>query len=124
MKCVFFLSFYFWVGSGFAQSNVLTLTWLQPAGFHSTLYSSTNLNGEWTSLGEVNPPAYVTPTNPVTFFYVSVAPSNLFNEPIIYSTDPNAENLKPEFTNRPAMAYSEDGSGGIYGWSPSDGCWH
>ena len=98
-------------------AQTLNLTWMQPAGYQSTLYEATNINGSWTAMGVVNPPVAVQTTNQVAFFYVAVAPTNLVNSDVIYSNDPNAENLKPADTNKPAMAYSFDGSGAIYGWS-------
>jgi hypothetical protein len=59
-----------------AGTNTLELNWLAPPGFQSTLYCSTNLNSSWSAMGQVTPPVSVNPTNPMTFFYVSVAPTN------------------------------------------------
>jgi hypothetical protein len=101
----------------FADTNTLTLTWLQPPGYQSTLYSATNLNGSWSSFGAVNPPYSTPETNQTAFFYVVVAPTNAENVAIIYTNDPNVEGLKPANTNASAIAYSYDGSGSFYGWS-------
>lgn len=89
-----------------ANTNVLQLIWMQPPGYESTLYSATNLGGAWTSLGVVNPPFNVSPTNQVSYFYVSVAPTN---DPGNYvgNTDP---------TNVDAMA-------GSYFVNTNDGDW-
>jgi hypothetical protein len=57
----------FFAPSAFADST-LTLTWMQPPGYQSTLYESTNLNGSWTTFGVVNPPVTTQTTNQVAFF--------------------------------------------------------
>jgi len=106
-----------------AGTNTLTLTWLQPPGYQSTLYSSTNLGGGWSSLGTANPPYSTEETNKVSFFYVSVAPTNYPNSDVIYTNDPNVEGLKPASTNKPSIAYKDDGSGAIYGWSITSQMW-
>lgn len=42
---------------------------------------------------------------------------------VIYTRDPNAEKLAPPMTNAPALAYTDDGKGGIYTWSVKSQCW-
>lgn len=108
--------------TSFAQAT-LTLIWIEPPGYQSTLYSSTNLNGSWSSLGEVNPPYLTQPTNQVTFFYVVVMPTNTVNHAVIYLTNPNTENVKPANTNAPALAYSDDGAFPLWVWSIIDQMW-
>ena len=39
------------------------------------------------------------------------------NAAVIYTADPNTEGLKPADTTKPALAYSSDGSGPVFGWS-------
>lgn len=106
-----------------ATTNVLQLTWTQPPGWFSTLYSSTNLVGDWTSLGVISPPVNVEPTNQVSFFSVILSPTNSLNEPIIYLTNPNTEGLLPIFTNKPCYAYDEFMNFPVYFWSPTDQVW-
>ena len=42
---------------------------------------------------------------------------------VVYTTDPNAEGLKPAVTTLPATAYSSNGAGSIYGWSVATQSW-
>jgi len=39
------------------------------------------------------------------------------NPPVVYTTDPNTENLKPADVNAPGFAYAASGSGAIFGWN-------
>jgi hypothetical protein len=39
------------------------------------------------------------------------------NAPVIYTADPNVEDLKPADVNSPSTAYSADGTGAFFGWS-------
>ena len=62
--------------TSFADTNVLELTWSQPIGYQSTLYTSTNLGGAWQPLS-TNPPPFTTVSDKsVAFFYVVVSPTN------------------------------------------------
>jgi len=54
---------------------------------------------------------------------ISLAVTNPVNMPVIYSANPNIENLKPFYTNAPAVAYSLDGTGAVYGWSTNLYIW-
>lgn len=45
------------------------------------------------------------------------------NAPVVYTTDPNVEGLTPTNTSAPAVAYSADGSGAVYGWSVASQLW-
>lgn len=40
-----------------------------------------------------------------------------------YTTDPNSELVVPDNLTSPAIAYSADGSGSIYGWSVATQSW-
>lgn len=40
-----------------------------------------------------------------------------------YTSDPNSEAVEPDDTSLPAIAYSLDGSGSIYGWNPNTLLW-
>lgn len=106
--------------AGAAES--LTLTWIQPPGYQSTLYSSTNIAGAWTQWGVVNPPVVTQTTNQMAFFYVVVVPTNAASL-FIYTNNPNIEGLKPSNTNAPAMAYTDDGSGPMWVWSITEQAW-
>lgn len=57
-----------------SQTNTLILTWMQPPGYDSTLYYATNLNGTWSEISTDAPPYTTQQTNPISFFYVNVAP--------------------------------------------------
>lgn len=39
------------------------------------------------------------------------------NPPVVYTNDPNTEGLTPANTTLPAVAYSSNGQGSIFGWS-------
>lgn len=41
----------------------------------------------------------------------------------IYTSDPNTELVVPDDTAEPAMAYSADGTGAIYGWNAGSQTW-
>lgn len=41
----------------------------------------------------------------------------------VYTSDPNTELVVPDDTAQPAMAYSADGSGSIYGWDVGGQTW-
>lgn len=110
------------VASTLLASETLTLTWIQPPGYQSTLYSSTNVAGAWTEWGVVNPPIVTQTTNQMAFFYVVVAPTNS-GSLLIYTNNPNTEGLKPTNTNAPAMAYTDDGSGPTWVWSITQQVW-
>ena len=45
------------------------------------------------------------------------------NPPVVYIADPNTEGLTPVDTTKPAVAYSSDGSGAIFGWSVGQQKW-
>lgn len=45
------------------------------------------------------------------------------NPNVVYTTDPNAEMLVPQFPLKPCMAYSEDGTGSVFGWRVSTQTW-
>lgn len=45
------------------------------------------------------------------------------NAPVVYVTDPNAEGLKPADPTKPAVAYSADGSGAMFGWNMAQQKW-
>lgn len=99
-----------------ASTNILQLTWLQPPGYQSTMYCATNMTGCWTSLGVVNPPYNVCPTNPVVFFYVSVAP---VSKPQNYvgGTDPTNDAMAGSyFVNTNTGDWWVNLDGGANGW--------
>lgn len=76
-----------------ADTNVLELTWSQPIGYQSTLYTSTNLAGTWQPLS-TNPPPFTTVSDkPVAFFYVVVTPTNTIR--LNYAGDNSVFNLRP-----------------------------
>lgn len=45
------------------------------------------------------------------------------NPPVVYTADPNAEALTPADPTLPCLAYSDDGTGAIYGWQISTATW-
>jgi hypothetical protein len=45
------------------------------------------------------------------------------NQNVIYTDDPNKENLKPADLQKPAIAYDEKGEKPIYIWSPKSQSW-
>jgi len=45
------------------------------------------------------------------------------NPPVVYTANPNTEALTPLRINSPAIAYSADGSGSIYGWNTTLHTW-
>ena len=59
-----------------SQTNLLNLMWLQPPGYQSTLYSATNLNGQWKLLASQPPPASLLCTQSTAFFIVMIQPTN------------------------------------------------
>lgn len=103
------------------SDDTLTLTWDQPPGFSSTLFTSTNLNGCWTSLGTVNPPYITQETNRVAFFYVSVAPTNIVNVPVLYT---NGTPGVPQYPASPCIAYDPNGILPLMVWRVSDRTWN
>lgn len=123
MKTLFFGLAMLCAARIFASTNTLVLTWTQPPGYVSTLYASTNLTGTWTPLGVVTPPITTLPTNPVTFFYVAVAPTNQLNGGELYVSDPNTELVTPRFPSKPDYAYAEGGLSPVYYWNTSTHIW-
>ena len=65
-----------------AQTNLLNLMWIQPVGYQSTIYSTTNINGQWQPLTNVSPPASLLCTQQSAFFIVMMQPTN---QPACYS---------------------------------------
>jgi hypothetical protein len=59
----------------YADTNVLELTWLQPPGYQSELFTSTNLVGVWQPLSTNAPPFQTYSDKDVAFFYVVVKPT-------------------------------------------------
>jgi hypothetical protein len=45
------------------------------------------------------------------------------NAPVVYIADPNTEGLKPADPTKPAVAYSADGSGSMFGWNVAQQKW-
>lgn len=45
------------------------------------------------------------------------------NAPVVYTSDPNTESLTPTDPTKPAMAYSSDGTGAVYGWNVGSQTW-
>ena len=45
------------------------------------------------------------------------------NPPVVYTTDPNTEALTPADPTLPALAYSSNGAGAIYGWNVGSQTW-
>jgi hypothetical protein len=45
------------------------------------------------------------------------------NIPVIYTSNPNSEGLTPINQNLPAVAYSSNGQGSIYGWNTTQQIW-
>lgn len=109
-------------GGVYAQTNVLQLTWNQPVGWHSQLYSSTSLNGNWSLLSTNGPDYSLVATQEVAFFTVVVSPAPR-NGASLYEFDPNVEGIIPEYTNEASVAYSSDGAGPFYGWSVTNQMW-
>jgi hypothetical protein len=105
-------------GALLASTNFLQLVWLQPPGYQSALYSSTNLGNGWTSFGVVNPPFNVCPTGQVAYFYVSVSPANV---PGNYAggSDPTNVNamMGSYFINTNTGDWWVNTSGGSNGWT-------
>lgn len=123
MKKLFSLTFLMVVCLTTFADQTLHLTWEQPLGWHSTLYSSTNLDGTWSQFSTSSPPVDVQPTNQVAFFQVIVAPSNTINGAMIYNTDPNGESLIPEFPLKPAVCYSLTPGANGYCWDTNSQIW-
>lgn len=103
-------------------TNVLELVWQEPVGWQSSLYSATNLGGNWSLLSTSSPPVTVYPTQSAAFFYVQVMPANAGNGVIAYTNDPNAEGVRPSNTNQSAAAISY-GGGQVFWWIVSNQQW-
>lgn len=59
-----------------AQTNQLSLMWIQPVGYQSTIYQATNLNGQWYFMTNQPPPASILCTQHSAFFIILMAPTN------------------------------------------------
>lgn len=100
-------------------TNVLTLEWVQPPGYQSTLYQATNVNGNWVVLAVTNPPVSLLTTQNAAFFWVSVAPTNRMNPIMSYDNDPIDEGVVPPYPDLQAFCYSTNGNWqGLAMWNP------
>ena len=92
-----------------ADTNVLELTWSQPPGYQSTLFTATNLAGAWSPIS-TNPPPFTTVSDKeVAFFYVVVSPTN--NNVIRYSFSGSGT---PDFAAPSGATYVDTNSAGLW----------
>lgn len=124
-KLIILLSAFAFVG--LLSATTLTLTWNQPTGYSSTLYSATNIDGTWTEFSESSPPVDVDTTNQVSFFKVDVFPTNAsdyYNSTLIYTNEvggPNAQGQIPQRIHEPSLTYFIGGN--IWTWDTNDFTW-
>jgi hypothetical protein len=122
MKKILFLLPLLLALSASAQTNVLQLTWQQPPGWHSDLYSSTNVNGGWSLLSTNAPDVSVVATQSQACFTVIVSPP-VQNGVCGYTNDPTAEGVRPLNTNQPAFAIGYFNSSELWWWIVADQQW-
>lgn len=103
----------------FGTTNTLVLTWAQPPGYTSQLYTATNLAGSWTPfvLTTNAPPVCVAATQSVAYFYVTVAPTNVVNLSLAGCGDPtNDVPAGATYVDSTTGNFWENQTGGVSGW--------